>query len=278
MPIVLPPCVTTVVWGKLIGHLANRSVSSTPRSCAFGEKLHADLEEIPRSFGGKSCALFVVDDFSRCCWVRFLSRESHAADELLDIASLINSHYPTTVAGGSTVQVLRADSGGEFKSHALLQSLSDINSLLSRECSTAGCSAFANGVVERMIRTVTESARTSSLAMGAPPAALAESVRHSVYLHDRLPTKSNPNSAPPIKVAFPSEKPLNMECLRPFHAPVHVTKLPRELPRRNKADPRAFYGRFLGFTPGYKGHRVLVNGKVLHRADVFFDECSNGSA
>lgn len=249
---------------------AVRRVSVSPRASVFGSKVYIDLQEIPASFSGNRYALYCVDDFSRFVWVRFLKYKSQAAEKTADLVRLINSYNPS---GGAVVQVLRSDEGGEFSSHWLRSELKSINSSLVHEFATAGRSTYANGVVERMIRTVSEMARTSGIQHSAPPAAFAESLMYATYQHNRLPTKSNPRSTPPIRMAWPSLEPTSLEYFRPFWCPVYIHKLRNEIPRRAKADARAFYGRFVGFTTGVRGYRVLVRGKILNRADVFFSEC-----
>ena len=127
-----------------------------------------------------------------------------------------------------------------------------------------------------MIRTISEMARAAGLQQSAPPAAFAESLMYAACQHNRLPTKGNPRSTPPLIMAWPSQEPTSLECFRPFWSPVYVHKLPSELPRRAKADARAYCGRFVGFSTGIRGHRVLVRGETLHRADVIFNECDSG--
>jgi len=45
---------------------------------------------------------------------------------------------------------------------------------------------------------------------------------------------------------------------------------------RRKLDPRAVPAIFLGYAPGTKGYRVLLDGAVLVRHDVRFDESKRG--
>ena len=73
---------------------------------------------------------------------------------------------------------------------------------------------------------------------------------------------------------------MNMENPRPFFAPVHVLKLKEETSRGDKGEARAHFGRFLGFTQGRIGCRVLRDGKMHHRHDVTFNEVEfeDGSA
>ena len=250
-----------------------RKASVNPRAQRFGAKVYVDLQEIPESFSGNKYALYCVDDYSRYLWIRFLKYKSQAAEQLADLVRLINSYNPSE---GAVVQILRSDKGGEFSSIWLKTELRNINSSIVHEFATAGRSTSANGVAERMIRTISEMARTAGLQQSAPPAAFAESLMYAAYQHNRLPTKSNPRSTPPLRMAWPSHEATSLEHPRPFWSPAYVHKLPPELPRREKADARAYFGRFVGFSTGIRGHRVLVRGEIMHRADVIFNECDPG--
>ena len=150
--------------------------------------------------------------------------------------------------GSHQIECIGTDKGGEFLG-------TEFNKLIREECgvtihetSCAGDSTGGNPVVERMIRTVTESARASLLHAGAPSNMMGAAINHAVHQRNRLPTKGNPDGIPPLLACRRTREPSDIRFFRPFFSPVCYKKLKRELPRRHKGASRAHFGRFLGFS------------------------------
>lgn len=253
--------------------LPRSAVSESPRSSRPGEKLYMDIQELQATtLGGNRYALYIVDDFSRFCWVLFLRTKREAKSRVLSFVRNLRVKLKSLGHHGDTaLETLRSDQAGEFKCAEFNAALRR-EGLLFREYSIAGDSTGGNGTVERMIRTITEMARTQLLHSGAPASLMGESMNYSVYIRNRMPTKANIDSAPPLKVLAGLQRPISVKYFRTFYAPVYVVKLPNELPRRHKHAPRAYFGRFLGFLPGYKGYKVMRGGKIFNRRDVYFNE------
>lgn len=77
------------------------------------ELLHMDLMgpfEV-ESLGGKRYCFVIVEDFFRYTWVRFLQERSETFDVCHDLHAIISNTFNASICH------IRADHGGEFKSH-----------------------------------------------------------------------------------------------------------------------------------------------------------------
>ena len=126
------------------------------------ELVHADLcgHITPKSLGGASYFLLVVDDHSRYMWVELLKSKDQALDYFKKIKLRAESE------SGGKLKALRTDRGGEFTSH-----------MFSLFCNEGGIkhntttpySPQQNGVVERRNQSVVEMARCLLKTMQVPP-------------------------------------------------------------------------------------------------------------
>ncbi|RVW14603.1 Retrovirus-related Pol polyprotein from transposon RE1 [Vitis vinifera] len=131
-------------------------------------------------------ALF-IDDFSRMTWVYFLKTKSQVLSMFKSFKKMVETQ------SGQNVKVLRTDNGGEYTSKefsVFCQEAGIVHQL------TAPYSPQQNGVSERKNRTVMEMARCMLFEKKLPKLLWAEAVNTSVYLLNRLPTKSVQSKTP----------------------------------------------------------------------------------
>jgi transposase InsO family protein len=113
--------------------------------------------------------IIFIDDFSRHTWIYFMKHRSEALSIYKNFSVMICTHFDTSI------RVFRADSAGEYLSHALCQVLAKQGTLAHFSCPGAHAQ---NGVVERTHRHQLETARASSV----PPHFWAKIVSIAIYL------------------------------------------------------------------------------------------------
>ncbi|WKA00249.1 hypothetical protein VitviT2T_018628 [Vitis vinifera] len=205
-------------------------------------------------------ALF-IDDLSRMTWVYFLKTKSQVLFVFKSFKKMVETQ------SGQNVKVLRTDNGGEYISkefNVFCQEAGIVHQL------TAPYSPQQNGISERKNRTVMEMARCMLFEKKLPKLLWAEAVNTSVYLLNKLPTKSV-QSKTPIE-AWSGVKP-SVKHLKVFGSfcYLHVPSV-----KRGKLDERAEKGVFVGYAAESKGYRIysLSRMKIVISRDVHFDENS----
>jgi hypothetical protein len=196
--------------------------------------VHADLcgQIAPKSIGGASYFLLVVDDHSRYMWVEMLKSK----DQALECFKRIKQR--AEVESGNKLKALRTDRGGEFTSN-----------LFSIFCSEGGIkhytttpySPLKNGVVERRNQTVVQMATCLLKTMQVPSVLWGEVVRTTVYLLNRSITKALLSKTP--FEAWHGKKP-SVIHLRIFGCVAHVMLVG---PGLNKLADRSSKMVFIGF-------------------------------
>lgn len=179
------------------------------------ELVHIDLcgPITPPTAGGNKFFLLLVDDFTRMMWIYLLKSK----DEALKMVK----KFKLQVEKGTEkrVKMLRSDRGGEFCSR-LFEEFCDENGIARQF--TVPYSPQQNGIVERRNRTVVEMARSLLKQMKLSLNLWGEAVRHSVYLLNRLPTRSLTGKTP--YETWKKKKP-NLEHIRVFGCLCHM-KIP----------------------------------------------------
>jgi hypothetical protein len=223
--------------------------------------VHADLcgQITPRSIGGASYFLLVVDDHSRYMWIEMLKSKDQALDSFKKIVARAKNE------SGGKLKALRTDRGGEFNSN-----------LFSVFCSEGGVKHYTttpytpqqNGVVERRNQSAIEMARCLLKEMKVPSVFWGEAVRTAVYLLNRSPTKALDNMTP--FEAWHGKKP-KVNHLKVFGCLAHVKVVG---PNVNKLSDKSKKMIFIGYESGIKGYRLFdptTNSLVISR-DVVFEE------
>ena len=131
------------------------------------------------SLGGRKYFATFIDDYSRCCNVYFLKHKSEVSEKFKEFEASITNESDRRIG------TLRTDNGGEylsaeFKEYLKLRGI--------RHELTVPYSPQQNGVVERMNRTLMESARAMIAHAGLPNSYWGEAVVTAAYVRNRMPT------------------------------------------------------------------------------------------
>ncbi|KAJ9525163.1 hypothetical protein QJQ45_020718 [Haematococcus lacustris] len=165
---------------------------------------------------------------------------------------------------GFRCKAIRTDNGTEY-----------VNSRMKEYCSSKGIvhqhsapySPQQNGAAERLNRTIFEKARSILHAADMSLSFWAHAAVFANHVRCLLPVSGQPLT--PWE-AFYGVKP-DLSGLRVFgcrvwlHVPDH---------QRSKLQAKSVEGLFIGYEPGSKAYRVLVNGKETCSKDIVFDELS----
>ena len=218
--------------------------TSTSQPSVVGELVVSDVVgpiQEP-SVGGARYYIIFKDMYSRYKTAYFIKQKSESEESF---KHYINRLYADT---GKRVKVFRSDNGGEFTSHSFAFWLAQ-QGIKHQTC--AAYTPEQNGFAERDHRTTVESARSQIHAKGAPLKLWAEAVNHAVYVLNRSLTDS--------KNVTPYElwhgKPPDVSRIRVFGAPTYFL-IPD--PLRQKLDPKATKGVYVGESENQKASRVYV--------------------
>lgn len=164
-----------------------------------------------------------------------------------------------------SIKTLRTDRGGEFTLHEFQNFCAEAG--IVRHL-TAPYFPQQNGVVERRNQTVVAMTRGLFKEKNMTSIYWGEAVKHSVYLLNRLPTKTLKGQTP--YEAWNGDKP-QLEHIKIFGCLAHM-KVPKE--HTGKLDDRSNVVIYLGKEPGSKAHRLHEpsTGKLYVSRDVLFEE------
>ncbi|GKE14076.1 retrovirus-related pol polyprotein from transposon TNT 1-94 [Tanacetum coccineum] len=142
--------------------------------------LHMDLCGPMRvtSINRKKYILFIMDDYSRFTWVKFLASKDEALDFIIKFPKMIK------VRLNATVRNIRTDNGTEFVNQTLRDYYEQVG--ISHETSVVQ-TPQQNGIVERRNRTLVEAARTMLIYAKAPLILWAEAVAIICTQEESLP-------------------------------------------------------------------------------------------
>ena len=223
--------------------------------------VHADLcgHITPKTPGGCSYFLLVVDDHSRYMWVEVLKSKDQALDCFKKIVKRAE------VESDNKLKALRTDRGGEFLSN-LFSVFCDEQGIM--HYTTTPYSPQQNGVVERRNQFVVEMARCMLKAMSVPARFWGEAVLTAVYVLNRSPTKSLQGVTP--FEAWHKRKP-RVSHLRTFGC---VANVKQNGPGLNKLSDRSKKMIFIGYEAGTNGYRFYdpSTGRLVISRDVIFEE------
>lgn len=226
------------------------------------ELVHGDIcgPFTPPTPAGNRYFLLLVDDCSRYMWIYLLKTKDEAFECFKRFKTLVESRVPE-----SKVKVLRTDRGGEFCSNEF-KSYCEEHGI--QRHYTAPYSPQQNGVVERRNRTVVEMTRSFLKSMKVPTTLWGEAVRHSIYVLNRLPTRTLTGRTP--YEAWRNKKP-TLQHVKVFGCVAHV-KITGV--HQRKLDDRSKSVVYLGSEPGTKAHRFYDprTGAIVVSRDVIFDE------
>ncbi|GJU66437.1 putative ribonuclease H-like domain-containing protein [Tanacetum coccineum] len=158
--------------------------------------LHMDLfgPTSVKSINHASYCLVITDDCTRFSWVFFLATKDETSGILQNFIRQIENQL------NHKVKIIRSDNGTEFKNRDMLELCG--NKGIKQEYSNA-ITPQQNGVVERMIRTLIEAARTMLADSLLPTTFWAEAVSTACYIFNRPAWQRRVN----MHVKFLKEKP-----------------------------------------------------------------------
>nr|GEX46411.1 hypothetical protein [Tanacetum cinerariifolium] len=163
---------STEVWHQRYGHLYVKGLQLLSNK---------DMVEGSRYF------LLFVDDYSRMCWVYFLTSKSEAFEFFKKFKALTENQC------NRKLKILRTDRGGEFLSNEFSRFCDEYG--IKREL-TAPYTPEQNGIAERKNRTIMEMARSMLKTKNLEDEFWAEAVATAVYLINISHTKAVWNVTP----------------------------------------------------------------------------------
>jgi transposase InsO family protein len=242
-------------------HRNNIPKKSYWRATCKLQLVHSDIcgPVTPESNSGKRYLITFIDDFSRKCWVYFISAKSEAFTMFKKFKSLAEKE------AGSLMGCLRTDRGGEFTSkdfneYCLLNGI--------KRQLTAAYTPQQNGVAERKNRRIMNLVRSMLSEKYIPREFWPEVVNWCVLVLNRSPTLAVKDLTP--EEAWSCVKP-SVEYFRVFGCIGHV-HIPNV--KRTKLDSRSSKCVLFGVSEKTKGYRMYnpITKKIVISRDVIFEE------
>ena len=201
---------------------------------------------LPTSIDGHHYFVAARDEATGLAWAAPLAHKSGAFEELTSGVTKLETQ------SGVRLKILRSDNGGEF-----------INKPLASWCKTKGIehettapySPEQNGRAERLGRTLFNYIRTIKISSGLPAERWPELLGAAVCVINRTPYRGLPGVP---WGNFYGTAP-NVSGMRPLGCRAYVL-IPKE--RRgaaSKLNPRGESGVLLGYEPGCKAYRILLD-------------------
>ena len=207
-----------------------------------------------QSIDGKHYAMVIVDNHSRVAMVQTLKSKSDAAPSFESVLNL----FPT-------VKVVRSDRGGEFlgRNFEILCNKRGIQ----REYTSAGAPQ-QNGIVERKIALLIETARCMIADSRLPEKFWSFALQYAAYCMNRFPTVANEGKSP--HELFHKSLP-DLSLMRVFGSTCYFKINKQNL---SKFEPRGKLGCFIGIPGGTKGFLIydIETKRVIVSRNVVFDE------
>nr|GFB56948.1 retrovirus-related Pol polyprotein from transposon TNT 1-94 [Tanacetum cinerariifolium] len=223
--------------------------------------LHMDLCGPMRveRVNGKKYILFIVDDYSRFTWVKFLRSKERISVKDKRFLKMIQ------VRLNVPVRRIRIDNGTEFVNQTLRDYYEEVG--ISHETSVA-CSLQQNGVVERRTQTLIEAARTMLIYAQAPLFLWAEAVATACFTQNRSIIRLRHGKTP---YELMHGKQPDLSYFHVFGALCYPTNDGENV---GKLQPKADIGIFIGYAPSNKAVRIYNRRtrRIVETIHVDFDE------
>ncbi|CAK9796582.1 Copia protein [Anthophora quadrimaculata] len=211
----------------------------------------------PSTINDKNYFVLFVDEFTHYCVTYLITYKSDVFSVFQDFVAKSEAHFNLKILN------LYCDNGREYLSNEMK------DYCVQRGISfhlTVPRTPQLNGVSERMVRTITEKARTMISGASLDKVFWGEAVLTATYLINLIPTKALKVTKTPFEL-WHSKKP-KLKYLKIFGSTVYVhNKI-----RKTKFDEKSWKGILLGYElNGYKVWDVK-NGKLVVVRDVIVDE------
>ena len=213
----------------------------------------------PRSLGGASYFLGIMDVYTRHSWVFTIRRKSDAAAQILEWKAVAEGQSKTKLL------TLRTDNGGEFTSKDFRSNMALLGVTLQ---TTPPYSPESNSVAERFNRTVQDKTRTIMAAAALPGYLWAEILSATNLLRNMTPVTNL--RCTPFEM-WTGRKP-DLSLLRVIGCKA-FSQIPKGQ-RGGKFNPVSFPGVLVSYSRGCPAYRVWEHGKhkVWDIAAPAFDE------
>ena len=193
--------------------------------------MHTDVLSINvPSYGGRRYVVTFVDDHSRMLWVEALARKSDVFGAFQRFKAAAENE------SGKHIQRLRSDNGGEYTSHEFRDFLAEHG--IHHEMPPP-YSPQANGVAERINRTIVEGLISLLNQAQAPKALWAEALLAFVFVKNRSPHAALAGGVP---LAVWRGKPVRVDMLRVWGCRAYHTVTNGRAKLNDKAVPLVFIG------------------------------------
>ena len=227
------------------------------------ELVHSDVcgpMSVP-SLNGSRYFLTFIDDYTRWCWIYFLTQKSQVAEKFGEFKKMVENQAECKI------KCIRTDNGGEYTGHCF-QSICKESGIVHQF--TTPYTPQQNGVCERKNRTLMEMARCLLFENNMPKKFWAEVVNTSNYIQNRSFTKSLEKKTP-FELWYEFQP--SLDNLRIFGSVCYML-VPSE--KRGKLDKRGEVGVLMGYSEVTKGYRIfnMETQKLLISRDVVIDEIS----
>lgn len=223
--------------------------------------IHSDLcgPITPESSSQKRYIITFIDDYSRKCWVYFLSEKSEALEAFKRFKALVERET------GLLIKCLRTDRGGEYNSNEFKELCASHG--IQRQL-TAAYTPQQNGVAERKNRTVLNMVRSMMTGKNVPKRFWPEATNWSVYILNRSPTTAVEGMTP--EEAWSDQTP-SVGHFKLFGCIAHA-HIPKE--KRKKLDDKSIKCVMFGVSEESKAYRLYnpVDNNIITSRDVVFDE------
>ncbi|RVX15691.1 Retrovirus-related Pol polyprotein from transposon TNT 1-94 [Vitis vinifera] len=206
------------------GKQTNKSKKGATRSSTILEIIHTDICSLDMDSHGQKYFISFIDDFSRYMYLYILHNKNEALDAFKVFKAEVEKQY------GKQIKIVRSDRGGEYYGRYLEdgQPPGPFAKFLQEHGIVAQYtmpgSPDQNGVAERRNRTLLDMVRSMLSSSKLPKFLWTEALKTAVYILNRVPTKA-------------------------------VLKMPFELLKEKKLDPRTISGYFIGYAEKSKGYR-----------------------
>ena len=245
--------------------ISGKHAKSSFKSSVFKAENSLDLVHMdlcgpikPKTFGGRSYFLLIVDDSTRYMWIYLLSIKAEALKFFKKFRVMAEAEV------NRKLKCARSDRGGEFLSTEFILYCEE-NGILRQL--TAPYTPQQNGVVERRNRTIMGLVRSMLKGKKLPLELWGEAVTTCTYILNRSATKSLRGKTP-YECWF-GRKP-SVDHLRIFGSLVHV----KVTGNVGKLEDRSQKMVFVGYVQGSKAYRCIdpETRKISMSRDVIFEE------
>lgn len=211
----------------------------------------------PSTIDHKNYFVFFIDEFTHYCITYLISHKSDVFSVFKDFVGKSEAHFNLKIVN------LYCDNGREYLSNEMKQFC--VNKGISYHL-TVPRTPQLNGLAERMVRTMTEKARTMLSGAKLSKVFWGEAVLTATYLINRTPTKALKQNKTPFEL-WHNKRP-TLKFLKVFGSTAYV----HNKTMKTKFDEKSWKGILVGYEPnGYKVYDAKAEKFVTVR-DVIFDE------